>query len=320
MTFFPTYWKIIAVTCFVAATILLISKVGSIPNILSSLGNISLVELIIVTMLFALLRFSQALCFAVVASTINVRISMGSSMDLMALKGFFNLGLGGAGLVAQAAHSRTTNLLSLPEFTAATLIQSLFLVSSFGIALLFAVFWIEAPQSFVIFCALACVFVFTLPLIAFLILNSITYASALIPSSMSDSASKLRQAVTFNPKRLMLAAWLLQILIVLFRIARIALIGLFLSSEIDIRSLIATTLVADFASLIPLTPGGIGLREFVIGVGANIVDQFDLFMAAAVLDRAVAITCNLLHGGFVLLKILVMTKSSNKKKSAKSCK
>lgn len=122
-----------------------------------------------------------------------------------------------------------------------------------------------------------------------------------INSILADIHELLTNA---RPGSLLLAGGY-QLLFAWLRVARLAFITVLLSPHVNIVELSAIVLTADLASLLPLTPGGIGLREFLIGTGGVAIGHLEILVAAAVVDRGVMVLGNLAHGLFVLAGNLV---------------
>jgi uncharacterized membrane protein YbhN (UPF0104 family) len=100
------------------------------------------------------------------------------------------------------------------------------------------------------------------------------------------------------------AAWYLVIFGALFiatRITRIMIIAAAIDRQTDLGTLVLLVLAADTSLVVPVTPGGIGIRELIIGAGGSAFGRFDVFLTAALIDRGFSIAFNMLHGIAVIL-------------------
>jgi uncharacterized membrane protein YbhN (UPF0104 family) len=292
----PTPWKVALTLAFTAATIFLAARSGALETLETTFTRIGWLELVALFTLFGIMRILQAWSLVLAMKTVGASLRFRVSLDLAGLKGFYNLGLGGAGFVAQAIHARSRNLFSLGQLTFATISQSLLLVSALGALLLgFSSALLQDPAMFwpIVFISLLAVLS---PFWALRALHSTGLVSRLVPKKFRSKIEEISNNVPAPAFDGLLSLWLAQVLLVSVRLGRMLLIAFFLDPLISIGSLAATTLFADLATVVPLTPGGIGVREFLIGLGASLGGHSELFIAAAIIDRGITIAGNVIHG------------------------
>lgn len=295
-----TRWKAGLAILFTLATIFLIVKADALGTIGQAFSRIGPQELLLLGLLFAALRVMQAVSLVVIIKNIGVKLPFRASLDLAGLKGFYNLGLGGAGLVAQAVHAHSQQLFSVPQLAWTTALQSLLFVSALGALLFFSATSLTGTLSIALVPAAFGLTACLAPFLALSIFERTELAMRLSPSRYHKKLRALKTSFCNTSREQLFIAWLIQVVIVFIRLTRILFIAFFLNPFVPIASLAVTTLAADLVTVVPLTPGGIGMREFFIGIGAQLAGAFELFVAAALIDRGVAIAGNLVHGVFTL--------------------
>lgn len=293
-------WKTALTIAFTAATLWLAIESGALSTLRNVFKEIGPAELFLLGLLFITMRAFQALSLSTVIKQFNILLPFKSSLELAGLKGLYNLGFSGAGLAAQAFHGRSRRLFSIPQLAWATGFQSLLLVSAMGTLLLAAV--MVAARHSTIATLLIILGAFA-ALVPFAIISLIAHPARIpgfIPARLREKLGNLAETGKLLASRKLVLVWLIQTGIVILRLARMIAIVFFLDSQAALGTLAITTLFADLMTVVPLTPGGIGVREFVIGLGADFSGHLDLFISAAIIDRGVAIFGNLVHG-FVIL-------------------
>lgn len=304
-------WKLALVFGFTAATVWLAFEAGAAKTIAETLRHLGLLEFGALLVLFAALRACQAISLTLVTQPLGIRLRFHTSLDLAGLKGLYNLGLSGAGLVAQAVHGRSKALFSVGQLAWATGLQSLLLISALGAVVIASALINPFNQTGLTYsiCVLGtAVIAFSLAIIR--IASSSKKLSTRMPRWLREPLDRLRQ-VGRKPSLKQLGALLaIQLSIVLLRLARLLTIAIFIDASADLSELALVTSVADLLTTVPLTPGGIGAREFLIGLGAEMFGQVDLFLAAAIIDRGFTLLANLMHGGIVLLSESVRRRGS----------
>ncbi|WP_220337108.1 lysylphosphatidylglycerol synthase domain-containing protein [Wenzhouxiangella sp. 15181] len=296
----PTPWKIALTFVFTAATIFLAVRSGAFGMLEAAFTRITWVELSALFAIFVVIRIIQAYSLIQSLKVVNTALTLRTSLELAALKGFYNLGLGGAGFIAQAIHVRSRNLFSITQLAWATATQSILLIAALG-AFLLAV----APALFDHAKAFWAVILLggLGTLIPFMALPALRYSRRLtnrLPVRLQSKLKELQYHFPAPRMNQLVPLWLLQVSLVGLRLGRIIFIAVLLDPLTPIGELAATTLFADLATVVPLTPGGIGIREFLIGAGGSLGRQPDLFIIAAIIDRGIAITGNLVHGTVTL--------------------
>lgn len=294
--------KLALASLFSLATLALIIYSGAIEAVGDALSRASLLQLGVASALFVGMRFVQIASFVLACKATSTCLSWRAAHDLTALKGFYNLGVSGAGLVAQAAHANATKSLGMAELAWATAIQSILLVSAIGFWLMIAGAWaFGTMQGF--WLALAGGAATLSPLLLVTTIRSDWPPWGILPESVRQRASSfIRKADDVSLKG-MLQLFLVQSALVSLRVSRVLCIALFLDPSLDIARSASITLSADLASVVPLTPGGLGIREFFIGLGANLTGQLEILLAAAVIDRGITILGNSIHGGWILARL-----------------
>lgn len=291
-----TPWKVALTLVFTAATIFLAARSGALDTLEATFTQIGCIELITLLTLFGIMRILQAWSLIKALKVLDSSLQFRSSLELAGFKGFYNLGLGGAGFVAQAVHARSRNLFSVSQLAFASVSQSLFLVSALGTLLLaFAVSLLEHRTAFWSLLAVGALAALA-PLVAIRSFYHAGAVSILLPRSLRAKLAALKESLPTPQVDQLVSLWLVQIGLVSVRLARVVVIALFLDPIASIEQLAAITLFADLATVVPLTPGGIGIREFLIGAGASLGKHSELFVAAAIVDRGITISGNLAHG------------------------
>lgn len=304
-------WRLALVLAFTAATLWLAVEAGAAATLSRALHQLGFVEFAWLGMLFAALRVCQAHSLMAATRSQNVDLGFSSSLDLAGLKGLYNLGFSGAGLIAQAVHARSRQLFTVGQLAWATALQSLLLLVALGstLTLMALVSSFESGSmqvALLLFGMGACGAAFVL---VRLITGSMNFHPP-GPEWLKSKLSYLGQS-GHNPGLKRLAGILsLQFGIVILRLARVLTIAFFINNEARLLELTLVTSFADLVTTVPLTPGGIGIREFLIGAGAEFHGNVDLFLAAAIIDRGFTLAANLVHGGVVLTKEL-LTKPHN---------
>lgn len=290
---------------FLVALALLAHRQEALESIGQAIRNVSAVTLIGAFILFAAARFVQALCLQQALHIFGERLSSQSALELSGIKGFYNLTFQGAGVLAQAASGRANNIFRMRSFIASTLLQSILLALSIGVSVAILAFGLPGGALSRNLALLFGLGVAIAALVLVLLMRRYRIqASAFDPrinSILSDIHELLMGA---RPASLVLVGGY-QLLFAWLRLARLAFITVLLTPEVNVIELSAIVFAADLASLLPLTPGGMGLREFLIGTGGVAIGHMEVLVAAAVVDRGVMILGNLAHGLLVLTSSLI---------------
>ena len=296
------YWKFALTFAFVIATIFIAVHSGAVEALEETFNRIGWFELLVIFGLFGIMRMLQALSLVRAIELVDGSLRFRESLDLAGLKGLYNLGLGGAGIVAQAVHARSRKLFSISTLAFATISQTMLLVSALGtLLLLFSTGLLRYPAVFwplFAFGILAAV-------VPFLALHSQRHARTLlsrVPRRLRFQFENLGDSLPTPQFGQLFVLWLLQTSLVVFRLSRILAIALFLDPLTPLGHLAVVTLFADLVTVVPLTPGGIGMREFFIGLGSSLGGQSELYITAAIIDRGITIVGNFIHGTAILAK------------------
>ena len=277
-----------------------------------SLYSLSLFDVALITFLFALMRFVQA---AILQRTLwlhRVKIGFISSLNLVGLKGLFNLAFFGLGLAAQSARAKLALLVPVKVTVFATLTQSFMLIFALGLTLTIAALALHSGVDF----PLPAIFVFLG--VFFGVAGLVGSVACMYPEVLPEQVRLFKLSRRWRltgPGRKpgMNGAFILVILniaLVVLRVARVLVIAYAIDPAVNLNSLTITVLAADTLGVVPVTPGGIGLRELIIGLIGAAAKQYETFLAAAVIDRVVIITFNLIHGS-----VAVWTSGSSNKAS-----
>lgn len=294
--------KSLGALAFTSALALLAFRQEILGDIWRALQEVSLFILFGAFGLFTAARLVQALCLRQTLLIFDERISFHTALDLSGIKGFYNLTFHGAGVLAQAASGKSKNIFQMRNFVASTLLQSILLAFSMAISVALLSF---ALPGLGISSEVALVFGLIVSFIALamiVLLRRYRLQVAVAGPRINEALSDLHQLLkTARPASLLLAAGY-QLSFAWLRLARLLFIAALTNPYVSMIELSAIVLTADLASLVPLTPGGIGLREFIIGTGGVAIGHMDTLIAAAVIDRGIMILGNLSHGFLVLAK------------------
>lgn len=297
------------VTAFVLALSVLIFRQDALGSIWEAIGNVSTVILLGALLLFAAARLVQALCFRQALLIFGERLSFLAALELCGTKGFYNLTFQGAGIVAQAASGNAKRAFRMRNFVASTVLQSLLLALAIGISVAALAFGLPegalSRETALLFgTSVAITAIGLLIGLRHYRMQAVVFGPRL-NSNLADIHQLLKYA---RPGSLMLASGY-QLLFAWLRLTRLAFITVLLSSDVNIIEFSAIVFIADLASLIPITPGGIGVREFVIGAGGLAIGHMEALVAAAVVDRGVMVLGNLTHGLIVMVGNLARRRS-----------
>lgn len=295
-----TVLKILGAGAFLLALALLARRQDALESIWLAISNVSAVALIGALILFAAARLAQAQCLRQALLISGECLSFTTALELSGIKGFYNLTFQGAGILAQGASGKARNIFRMRNFIASSLLQSILLALSIGVSVATLAFLLPEGRlprngamlfgSGVASAALVLVFA---------IRRYRVHVSAFGPRINSILAD-VHERLTCARLGSLLIACGYQLCFAWLRLARLAFVAVVLTSEVNFLELSAIVFAADLASLVPLTPGGIGLREFVIGTGGVAVGQMEILVAAALVDRGVMILGNFAHGLLVM--------------------
>lgn len=301
--------KGVGALAFILALTFLAFEQEAFGNIWRALQDTSLSTLVGAFGLFTAARFVQALCLRQTLLIFNEKLPFHTALDLTGIKGFYNLTFHGAGILAQAASGKSKNLFRMRSFVASTLLQSLLLACSIGAsvaALSFALPERANSNELVLIFGLI-VSLASLATVVWLRRNRPQIAAA--GPHLNDALNDLHQHLnTARPRSILLVAGY-QLSFAWLRLARLLFITLLASTDVNVIELSAIVFTADLASMAPVTPGGVGLRELIIGTGGIAIGYMEILVAAAVVDRGIMIIGNLLHGLLVLGKDLARRNS-----------
>ena len=294
------FWKPLITIAFTLGTFYLIFRANAFEDLFGSFKQVGATDLPIFFLLFIGMRLLQAGSLAWIMKIQRVRLRFHDALELSALKGFYNLGFSGAGLVAQAIRARSSNFFTVRQLAWATLLLSLLLISTQGIMLAVTSLIFFHQKTMMIFGTSVGVIFGLLPLLILYLVKHGLVPRLVVPIKIYNLLEEFGILIAQSTITNISVAWLLQASLVILRVGRIVLIAYLLDADGPAGIFAAITLSADLATVVPLTPGGIGLREFVIGLGAGFVGHLELFIAAAVIDRAVTLIGNLTHGLWVI--------------------
>ncbi|MDX1454442.1 MAG: lysylphosphatidylglycerol synthase domain-containing protein [Gammaproteobacteria bacterium] len=101
---------------------------------------------------------------------------------------------------------------------------------------------------------------------------------------------------------------LLSFLIVALRFARLCLIAAVVAPEIPALLLAKAFVLAEVTVILPLTPGGLGVRELALAAGGGLQNAFDTLLLIALLDLALVLLFNLAHGAIAQARLFGSTR------------
>ncbi|NKI36176.1 hypothetical protein HFP89_13475 [Wenzhouxiangella sp. XN79A] len=282
----------------VAIVIALLWQQETRQQFVTSLTSLSITAMTGVLLLFILMRIAQAFSFKHALELSNRIIAFDASLALVGIKGLFNLGFVGLGLAAQTAHGKIAHHVPVRIMIHANLTQLFLLVVALGLGLIAGIILlphasdIPGSMTFLLIgagCAamglagtVACIF-----------------PSCSVWLNRIPGVQHLRLGMERphgEPLRSLLLIACFQATTVVTRVTRVLVIAWSISPDADFQTLAMSVLIADTVGVVPVTPGGIGLRELLIGMLGAAADQYEVFLAAAVIDRMAAIVLNLVHG------------------------
>ncbi|WP_322521265.1 lysylphosphatidylglycerol synthase transmembrane domain-containing protein [Guyparkeria halophila] len=286
-------WKSLVGWSAFAATLYVAFRIIEIDKLLAATKEATATTLALIVASFVLMRIAQAYALKTSLSISQNRISSFGALDLIGTKGLFNLGMSGAGVLAQGARAKEEFGIPYRNFAAAALTETLSMIFVLG-ALLTALATFGAIEAWR---ATAIALGSGAALAPILLLSIWHYYPKLtrnyIPFINRHNAP-LGTGENVAIKLATLAT--LQLVFILTRVARFGLIALTLDASIPSSQIVTALVIGDFATLVPLTPGGVGIRELTIGAIGNSFGTADILLAAAIIDRLVSVALNTAHG------------------------
>lgn len=283
---------------FIALLLVLLSQPQARKQFVNALVSLSLSTLASVVTLFILMRLAQSISLQRALRIQDQTIGFDSSLTLVGLKGLFNLGFSGLGVAAQSAQGQIKHFVPIGAMVVANVIQLFLLIAALGLLLLIALalFW-RNPNT---------------PVPIVLVILGVVFAICGLGMGVACVSPKctafLRHRLPLQVRlgehrrigeqapRAVFLILILQAACVLFRLGRVLIIAWGIDPHMDFQTLAISVLVADAIGVIPITPGGIGMRELMIGLIGAASRHYEVFLAAAVLDRIVMIALNFSHG------------------------
>ena len=286
----------------IAILLILILQQSVRAQIIDSIQSLSHLHIVFLTALFAVMRVVQALSLRHVLSLYNRQIDFKSALSLAGLKGLFNLGFSGLGLAAQSAQARVQFLVPVRVMLFANVTQSFMLIVALGVCLFLAtLFFFEAGvlPARIAFLGLA---------LGAGLLGLLGVGICLFPNGLAKKVPNLKKLHSLLPPettskptcRVVIGIIVLQIAFVVFRTARVLVIAYAIASAVNVEFLTVTVLAADTLGVIQITPGGIGVRELIIGALGATVEHYEVFLAAAIIDRVMTVFFNIVHGSIAI--------------------
>lgn len=295
-------WRPFATVLFVAATVALAAQ--SVPSEIM-FRSIIFLDMWIVAglfLIFLIMRVWQAAALKISLAMVERQLSLLATIGLVAIKGLFNHGVSGAGLVAQGIRAKHRFAIRYRDFGMVTLIQALTLTGTLGALLLLAfmgfLFTGTVLNALVISIALIAM---GLPIAAALLWDAIPHdrIGDRVSGWPDSETSKRLRATLFQTRGILIVA--AQAAFFGFRFCKFAAIALLIQPEVSVAQLLVIVLIADLATVVPITPGGIGVRELVIAAGGAMLGDFEVALSAAIIDRVTGIAFSLVHGFFVVM-------------------
>lgn len=291
-----TRWlKLAFLLAFLAVLLLIAAQPAVRSQLADSLRSLSTIDVVAVMALFLAMRLMQAAAFRHAILAVGKTLSFSISMKLVAIKGVFNLSLTGAGVAAQTIDARLNQNIPVKVNLLANVLSSFALVFSLG--LLLAVISARNGAGVLILVGLTLMISASAGIAVVMPGRLQNIVHGIFPASILSGLSALRLQIGAPD---ILALVFFQLIVALLRLLRVLFIAFCIEPGINFGVLAHAVISADVASIVSITPGGLGVRELVIsGFGAN-AGELATFFSAAVIDRAFAIAFNLLHGGVAL--------------------
>ncbi len=253
-----------------------------------------------IVMAFLAMRGCQAAALSLSVRYWGGRLRLPQSFGLVALKGFFNQGVSGSGLVAQGVRARYRLGVAWGHFGAATLLQAASMVVVLGglLAATGALLLTDGQRVAAVLLGLGAA---ASPIIMALAWGRLPHHAIRRrvprwPEGLGRVVLSRRGVILHT-----MGLALVQLLFVLLRFCRLAIIAVLMQPDISLAHLFVIVLMADLATVVPITPAGIGVRELVIALGGAAVGDLDVALAAAIIDRVASMGLSLLHGLLVLV-------------------
>ena len=297
-----TIKKLTTVLFLVILVVLAISTDASRAT-LSALRDLNLDSFILLTVLFLIARILQGITLINSLAANGRHVTLLESFDLSVLKMFYNQIVPSSGVFAQFLTLKKRLNIPAQDFIAAQYFQITIQVTLLG--LIMAGMGVSLPIGNNLLRGAMVVGGFALALSPFVTLLGANVALQRLPSKIAknivDQVGKTSDAIGANVS---IAVWLLLVraLFVLSRVIRLWVLALLVDSSVDLHVLSGATIVAEVAILVPITPGGVGLRESVIAAAGGSIGMVDVFLAAALIDRGFALAFNTLFGLLVVTK------------------
>jgi len=294
-------WRSFATVLFVAATVALAAH--SVPSeiLLRSIIFLDMWIVVGLFLIFLIMRVWQAAALKISLAMVERQVSLLAAIGLIAIKGLFNQGVSGAGLVAQGVRAKHRFAIRYRDFGIVTFIQALTLTGTLGallfLALMGLVFTGSGLNALIILVAMIAM---GLPIAASLLWNAIPHdrISDRVSGWPDSEASKRLRSALFQTRGIWIVAS--QAAFFGFRFCKFAAIALLIQPDVSLTHLLVIVLIADLATVVPITPGGIGVRELVIATGGAMLGDLEVALSAAIIDRVTGIAFSLIHGLFVV--------------------
>ena len=272
----------------------LISELISLP--LHIVGSLFLLSLV--------MRALQTIVLKYALSAFELRIRMRDCAQLLGLKGIYNMGISGGGIAAQLAQSRITLGIKTGQFIGATLLQAGMFISSLLFILGSVLLIIGAApfrnQSLLGVVCFVCASAAAGLVISGLWPNERIRGIRALAFLHHLRADALNQGVL---RPIIFRIYLYSIGIHVARSVRFTILLSFMAAQVSLEFGVTAVLVADVVAQLPVTPAGLGTRELALGYFGEAMTLFDVFLAAAIIDRTVAICFNIAHGLLAFLTL-----------------
>ena len=243
------------------------------------------------------MRTLQTIVLKYALSAFDLRIRMRDCVQLLGLKGIYNMGIAGGGIAAQLAQSRITLGIKTGQFIGATLLQAGMFLSSL-LFLLGAVLLIIGTAPFPHQALIGVVCFVSACAVAGLVISGLRPNAKIrgiwAPAFMNHlRADAINQGIL---RFIIFRIYLCSLGIHVARSIRFTILLSFMAAQVSLGFGITAVLAADVVAQLPITPAGLGTRELALGYFGEAVTLFDVFLAAAIIDRTAAICFNIAHG------------------------
>lgn len=252
---------------------------------------------VFIFILFTVMRGFQTLVLQHALFALGTRVRLGDCAQLLGLKGLYNMGFMGGGVAAQIAQANISLEIKIGHFMLATFLQAAIFASS--LLLLFGLVLVgfrsePFPHNVII----GVVSIASALMLVTVVISRLGPNGRIISNRALAFIPHLKPEIKdYQALRSQIAyVYIYSLGLHIARSLRFICIMFFMASQVPLSFSMTAVLGADIVGQIPITPAGIGTRELALGYFGKVLSLFDIFLAAAIIDRTAAICFNLGHG------------------------